>query len=107
MAIRLRRQLMAVYSFVLVWGGTVSGMALGIFRHDTPHWTIFGSLFLCQVLVFVAIRSRWSRRFRDPSLTLAQMAIAIIAITTIIITAMTMIAVAGMTITIMATTISG
>ena len=84
MNIRLRRQLMAVYSFFLVWGGTISGMALGIFRHDTPHWIIFGSLFLCQLAIFVAIRSRWSRRFADPSLTLLQMAVAIVAITVLL-----------------------
>ncbi|MDF1820875.1 MAG: diguanylate cyclase [Alcanivoracaceae bacterium] len=84
MTIRLRRQLMAVYSFFLVWGGTLSGMALGIFRHDTPHWMIFGSLFLCQAAIFVAIRSRWSRRFRDPSLTLLQMVVAIVAITVLL-----------------------
>lgn len=81
MALRLNRQLMAVYSYFLVWGGTMLSVQLGIFTHDTPHQLLFISLLAFNAVVFVLIRSGASRIFSDPSLTIPQMLSAIALIT--------------------------
>jgi diguanylate cyclase len=84
MALRLNRQLMAVYSYFLVWGGTLLAMQLGIFEKRTPHAVLFGSLLIFNVLVYALIRSGLSRFLADPSLTVAQMLSAITLITVLL-----------------------
>ena len=84
MTLRLNRQLMAVYSYFLVWGGTLLAMQLGIFDRQTPHVPLFASLLAFNVLVYALIRSGLSRFFADPSLTVAQMLSAITLITVLL-----------------------
>ena len=84
MALRLNRQLMAVYSYFLVWGGTMLGIQLGIFSRTTPHLPLFASLLAFNVAVFVLIRSGASKIFADPSLTIPQMLSAIALITALL-----------------------
>lgn len=83
-SIRLRRQLMALYSYSLVWLGIVSGMELGIFDAETPHgWILFG-IYASNLLVYIAIRSGFSKLFSDPSLTAVQMVIGVVGVTVIL-----------------------
>ncbi len=84
MALRLNRQMMAVYSYFLVWGGTLLGIQLGIYPHNTPHVPVFISLLLFNMLVFAAIRSGLSKMLPDPSLTIPQMLSAVALVTTLI-----------------------
>ncbi|WP_229145968.1 diguanylate cyclase [Alcanivorax sp. 1008] len=84
MALRLNRQLMAVYSYILVWGGTMLAMQLGIFSYDTPHKPLFASLLVFNAIVFALIRSGASKIFSDPSLTIAQMLSAITLVTALL-----------------------
>lgn len=81
MALRLNRQLMAVYSYVLVWAATLAAMELGIVSSAMPHVLLFSSLLAFNVLVYLAIRSGLSERCGDPSLTIVQMLAAILLIT--------------------------
>lgn len=80
-ALRLRRQMMAIYSYLLLWLGTWLGVTLSAFDPRTPHLLIFGTLFIINLLFFAALRSGFSERFRDPSLAMAQMFAGILAIT--------------------------
>lgn len=77
-ALRLRRQLMAVYSYLIVWGGVLLGRELGTFSEDVPHWWLFGIVMLINLVVFIMIRSGYSERFNDPALTVTQMVAGII-----------------------------
>jgi len=81
MALRLNRQLMAVYSYSLVWAGIFMGMQLGIFSPDTPHLLLFGALLAFNMLVYFLIRTGVSTLLDDPSMTVAQMLSAIVLIT--------------------------
>lgn len=83
-ALRLRRQMMAVYSYILLWLGTFLGVQISAFDPRTPHLLIFGTLFAVNLLFYIMIRSGFSERFRDPSLTMAQMFAGIIVITLVI-----------------------
>ena len=84
MALRLNRQMMAVYSYFLIWGGTLLAIQLGIYARDTPHVQLFSSLLLFNILVFVAIRSGLSTLLPDPSLTIPQMLSAIGLVTALL-----------------------
>lgn len=81
MALRLRRQMMAVYSYFLVWAGTFVGMQLGLFADHTPHLLLFGLTLGINVVIFALIRSGFSTRWRDPALTVPQMMLGIVLIT--------------------------
>jgi len=81
MALRLNRQLMALYSYSLVWAGIFMGMQLGIFSPDTPHLLLFGALLAFNILVYLLIRTGVSTLLSDPSMTVAQMLSAIVLIT--------------------------
>ena len=83
-ALRVRRQLMAVYSYLLVWAGVVTGIYLGLFFPDTPHWTLFLSMLGFNLLIHLLIRTGWSERLADPSLTIPQMMAGIILITVLL-----------------------
>ncbi len=83
-AVRLRRQLMAFYSYCLLWFGTFMGVELTAFDPGTPHVAIFGLLFSVNAVFYVLIRSGFSERFRDPSLTVLQMVTGILAITAVL-----------------------
>jgi len=80
-ALRLRRQLMAIYSYLLLWAGTVVGVEIAAFDPRTPHLLIFGSLFAANLVVFALVRSGFTERFKDPSLTMVQMFAGIVVIT--------------------------
>lgn len=83
-ALRLRRQIMAIYSYALAWAGISAGIAIGLLDVDTPHWSIFIALFCANAVIYIAIRSGASTALKDPSLTAAQMMIGIIAVTAIL-----------------------
>lgn len=83
-AIRLRRQIMAIYSYCLLWAGTIIGVELSAFAPDTPHLAIFSVLFAINLVFFLLIRSGLSERLGDPSLTILQMATGIILTTVIL-----------------------
>lgn len=83
-ALRLRRQMMAVYSYLLLWLGIFIGVQISVLDPRTPHLWIFAALFAINLVFFVMIRSGFSERFRDPSMTMAQMLAGIIAITVLI-----------------------
>lgn len=72
---------MAIYSYLLVWGGVLLGMQIGYFEPNTPHWWLFGGTLGLNLLVFFLIRRGYSVRWRDPSLTVPQMIIGILLIT--------------------------
>lgn len=84
MALRLRRQRMAVYSYFLVWAGTFVGMQLGLFADHTPHLLLFGLTLGINAIIFVLIRSGLSTRWRDPALTVPQMMLGIVLITVLL-----------------------
>jgi diguanylate cyclase len=81
MALRLNRQLMAVYSYLLVWGGVLLAMQMGIYASHTPHVPLFSSLLAFNIAVFIVIRSGVSKILPDPSLTIPQMLCAIVLVT--------------------------
>ncbi|WP_348680452.1 GGDEF domain-containing protein [Alcanivorax profundi] len=83
-AIRLRRQFMALYSYLLLWVGTFLGVQLSAFEPGTPHALIFGWLYGINALFYLMIRSGCSERLKDPSLTFLQMATGILATTAIL-----------------------
>ncbi|MBZ2187794.1 GGDEF domain-containing protein [Alcanivorax sp. JB21] len=72
---------MAIYSYLLVWGGVLLGMQIGYFEPDTPHQWLFGGTLALNLLVFFLIQGGFSERWRDPSLTTPQMIIGILLIT--------------------------
>ncbi len=80
-ALRLRRLMMAIYSYALMWLGTWLGAELSILDPRTPHLLIFGTLCALNGLFFIAIRTGFSERFHDPSLTMVQMLAGIVVIT--------------------------
>jgi len=82
-AVRLKRQIMAIYSYCLLWAGTFIGVELTAFEPNTPHLTFFAVVFAVNGLFYLLIRSGLSERFGDPSLTILQMAVGIL-LTTII-----------------------
>lgn len=83
-ALRLRRQMMAVYSYLLLWLGIFIGVRISVLDPHTPHLWIFGILFAVNLVFFVMMRSGLSEHFRDPSLTMAQMLAGILVITVLI-----------------------
>lgn len=83
-AIRLRRQTMAMYSYLLLWFGTFMGVQLSAFSPSTPHVALFAGLYGINLVFFLLIRSGFSERLRDPSLTIWQMAVGIILTTCIL-----------------------
>lgn len=83
-ALRLRRQMMAVYSYLIVWAGAIVGLELGLFSREIPHLTLFGLLLLCNLVFFILIRTGYSERWNDPALTVAQMAAGILFITALL-----------------------
>lgn len=83
-AVRLRRQFMALYSYCLLWLGTIMGVELTAFDPATPHVAIFTLLFSANLIIYIMIRSGFSERLRDPSLTMLQMATGILAVTAIL-----------------------
>lgn len=83
-ALRLRRQLMAVYSYLIVWAGVLLGLELGLFQRTIPHVPLFGLLLLFNLLFHVLIRSGYSERWKDPAMTAQQMAVGVIFITALL-----------------------
>lgn len=83
-ALRLRRQLMAVYSYLIVWAGMLLGLELGLFARDIPHFPLFGLLLLFNVLFYALIRSGYSERWSDPAMTAQQMAVGVVFISALL-----------------------
>ncbi|HBC19466.1 MAG TPA: GGDEF domain-containing protein, partial [Alcanivorax sp.] len=75
---------MAVYSYCLLWVGTILGVELSAFAPNTPHLMMFSVLFAINLVFFLLIRSGLSERLGDPSLTILQMATGIILTTVIL-----------------------
>ncbi|MDX1803222.1 MAG: GGDEF domain-containing protein [Alcanivorax sp.] len=72
-AVRLRRQLMALYSYLLLLGGAFIGVQLAAFEPDTPLLLLLELVLAANLIFFVIIRTGLSERFSDPSMTIAQM----------------------------------
>ena len=83
-ALRLRRQLMAVYSYLFVWAVTILGTRLGLVSPHTPHEVLFGLTLGINGIFFALIRSGYSNRWRDPALTIPQMVLGILLATALI-----------------------
>ena len=83
-AVRIRRLLMAIYSYCLLWFGTFVGVELTAFDPATPHVAIFSILFGINVVFYLLIRTGYSDRFPDPSLTVLQMITGILAVTAVL-----------------------
>lgn len=84
LALRLRRQLMAFYSYCIV----AFTFALAAHQHivaaDLPIFLIFGTLLAFNSIIFVLIRSGWTSLFQDPSFTKLQVFVGILLITVLI-----------------------
>ena len=83
-AVRIRRQLMALYSYCLLWFGTFAGVQLTAFDPATPHITIFTLLFAVNAIFYLLLRSGISENFQDPSLTVLQMITGVLAVTAVL-----------------------
>jgi diguanylate cyclase (GGDEF)-like protein len=83
-ALRLRRQLMAIYSYCLMAIGVLAGMHQGLFSTNMPFATIFGVLLLFNVIVFIVTRAGMTEILRDPSLTKLQIFAGMLLITVIL-----------------------
>ncbi|EKF72954.1 diguanylate cyclase [Alcanivorax hongdengensis A-11-3] len=80
----MRRQMMAIYSYLLLWLGVYLGVELSAFDPNTPHLQLFGGLFAINIVFYLMIRFGLSDRLRDPSLTVAQMVVGVAFITVIL-----------------------
>jgi diguanylate cyclase (GGDEF)-like protein len=75
--IRLRRLRMAMLAWAVSLFITATAWALGLLRADYVEMGLLLTLVLASLLFFhVALRSGWSKRFRDPSMTLAHILFA-------------------------------
>ncbi len=75
--IRLRRLRMAMLAWAVSLFITGAAWALGLLRSSYLEMGILLALVLVSLLFFhVALRSGWSKRFRDPSMTLAHILVA-------------------------------
>lgn len=83
-AIRLKRQLMAFYSYCLLWAGTFIGVELAAFEPNTPTLALLALIVIINVFFYLLIRTGISKQFRDPSLTIVQMAAGILLTTAIL-----------------------
>jgi len=72
LSVRLKRQLMAVYSYCIIAVGIYLAIRFDVMDKNMPTGTIFGGIFLFNAIVFVIIRKGWSNIFQDPSLTFFQ-----------------------------------
>lgn len=82
--IRVRRQIMALYSYLLLWLGVFSGMSLGLFQINTPHFAIFGCVLVINLVMCGLVISGALDRFREEHLTIFQISIGVALITVII-----------------------
>lgn len=79
MAVRLRRLRMAMLAWTISVFLTVAAWALGLLDVGFVEMGALVLIVLFSQLFFhVAIRSGWSRRFRDPSMTLAHILVAVL-----------------------------
>lgn len=72
---------MAIYAYLLMWLGTVIGVEFAAFDPRTPHLAIFGGLFAINLVLFILVRIGFTERFKDPSMTMAQIFAGIVGIT--------------------------
>ena len=82
--LRLRRQRMALYSYLLIWAAIMLGIEMGHFEPDTPHRWLFGLPMAANGLFFLLLASGYSERFKDPSLTVPQMIVGVLLITALL-----------------------
>lgn len=82
--IRFRRQVMALYSYLLLWLGVFSGVSLGLFQTDTPHFAIFSCVLIVNLVMCGLILSGALDRIREEHLTIFQISIGVALITVVI-----------------------
>jgi len=83
-ALRIRRFLMAFVSYV-IWTGLVAfGISAGFFRLNLGQTFLYIAipLLLVQAVIYALLRSGINKRFDDPSLTMGQMIVATLVIST-------------------------
>jgi diguanylate cyclase (GGDEF)-like protein len=83
-ALRIRRFLMAFVSYV-IWTGLVAfGISAGFFRLNLGQTFLYIALplLLVQLGIYALLRSGINKRFDDPSLTMGQMIVATLVIST-------------------------
>ncbi|MGK0404310.1 MAG: hypothetical protein ACJAS0_002707, partial [Alcanivorax borkumensis] len=56
-AIRLKRQLMAFYSYCLLWAGTFIGVELAAFEPNTPTLALLALIVIINVFFYLLIRT--------------------------------------------------
>lgn len=82
--LRIRRLRMAFYSYLIVLVGVAVGMQLAIFEVFTPFGAILCAIFGANLLFYTLIRSGWSERLADPSLTIIQLLTGVVLITVVL-----------------------
>jgi len=74
--VRLRRTLGAAAIYICFAALLAVNVHIGLAEFSPQFaWLVFVSM--CVIAVYIALRSGWSQRFRDPALTMAQMGMAI------------------------------
>lgn len=77
--LRMERYLYALVVYVFCGFLQFAGVAVGL-ADETKAGLLFVFIFVGQFLLFLALRSDWNLQFPDPSLSMAQMAFANVAI---------------------------
>lgn len=83
-AIRLRRQVMAIYSYLLLWLGVSAGISINLFSTDTPHFLMFGGVLLVNFCISVLVVSGKLDNVREAPLTIGQITLGVGLITLVI-----------------------
>lgn len=83
-ALRVRRLRMAFYSYLIVLFGVGVGVQLGTFAVYTPLGAILGIVLAMNLVFYLLIRSGWSERLADPSLSIIQLLSGVILITVLL-----------------------
>lgn len=82
--VRLKRQIMAIYSYLLLWLGVAAGISINLFSVDTPHLEMFGGVLLLNLLIGGLIISGKLDKLNEAPLTIFQITIGVLLITGVI-----------------------
>jgi len=82
--IRLKRLMMAVYSYVLLWLGVAAGTGVGLFDLHTPHVQIFMITLGINLVLFILITSGALDKIKEAPLTIFQITVGLLVITAVI-----------------------
>lgn len=82
--IRLKRQIMATYSYLLLWLGVSAGISINLFSTDTPHLLMFGGVLLLNLCLGLLIISGRLDNISEVPLTIFQITVGVALITLVI-----------------------